>query len=351
MSVKNNIQIINKLIGVIAIITSMGITLASCERMFEDLDPCPHGVKLRFVYDYNMEWANAFPSQVDCLTLYIYDDNGAYVDTRVVTGDELRDEDYRMTLDLEPGSYSFVAYGGIACDDATFAVTQEPGKGSMLTGLGVAMDLSVVNAAEPASRRLHDLFWGTLTAETADNYTEATVEMMKDTNNIRIVLQQQSGEPVDCDDFDISIIDNNSLFAYDNTLVTDDVEPVVYRPWSSGEVRAGVSIVGDNVVPQDVMVAFAELSVSRIMKGNSPRLLITRRADGGVVVDFPIVNYLVMLRSDRYAYPPYNLTDDQEYLDRESDYAMVFFLRPDNTWIDTRIVVNDWVVRINDSEF
>lgn len=37
------------------------VALSSCERIFEDLDPCLHGVSLRFVYDYNMEYANAFP--------------------------------------------------------------------------------------------------------------------------------------------------------------------------------------------------------------------------------------------------------------------------------------------------
>lgn len=81
------------------------VALSSCERIFEDLAPCPHGVSLRFVYDYNMEYANAFPAQVDCLTLYIYDDEDNYVDTRIVTGTELQDENYRMTLDLEEGDY------------------------------------------------------------------------------------------------------------------------------------------------------------------------------------------------------------------------------------------------------
>lgn len=55
-------------------IASISIALPSCEKLYEDLDPCPHGVSLRFIYDYNMEWANAFPKQVDCLTLYIYDE-------------------------------------------------------------------------------------------------------------------------------------------------------------------------------------------------------------------------------------------------------------------------------------
>ena len=32
------------------------VSLLSCERIYEDLEPCQHGVSLRFVYDYNMEY-------------------------------------------------------------------------------------------------------------------------------------------------------------------------------------------------------------------------------------------------------------------------------------------------------
>ena len=93
-------NIISQFAGMVLSAVLATVALSSCERIFEDLDPCPHGVSLRFVYDYNMEFANAFPRQVDCLTLYIYDDKDNYVDTRIVTGTELQDEDYRMTLEI-----------------------------------------------------------------------------------------------------------------------------------------------------------------------------------------------------------------------------------------------------------
>ncbi len=39
---------------------------------------------------------------------------------------------------------------------------------------------------------------------------------------------------------------------------------------------------------------------------------------------------------------------DQEYLDRQSRWNMLFFLDRDHLWLKTNIVVNDWRVRIND---
>ena len=96
------------------LIAATALSFASCDRIHEDLQPCPQGVRLRFVYDYNMEFANAFPSQVDCLTVLFYDEEGNYVTTRTnMTESDLSDENWRMTVDLEPGRYNIIPYGGM----------------------------------------------------------------------------------------------------------------------------------------------------------------------------------------------------------------------------------------------
>lgn len=333
-------NILSRLMGAMLCVASIGLAFSSCERIFDDLEPCPHGVSLRFVYDYNMLYANAFPSSVDCLTLYIYDDNGNYVDTKVVTGPELQDENYRMTLDLKEGTYRFVAYGGLACEKNTFSVLQEPSSGSKYTDLRVEMDKSRVSAPVPADKRLHDMFWGELTLATAELYSEGTVKMMKNTNNIRIVLQQLNGKPVHIDDFDFVITDDNTLFNYDNDLIANG--EITYLPWTSGEAVAGVSGEGENG-GEPVVVAYSEFSTSRLMTKNSPKLLIKLKKDGKEIVNIPLNNYLLLLKSELYA-----KMGPQEYLDRESIWSMVFFLGNDMHWIRTHIKINDWIVRIND---
>ena len=42
--------------------------------------------------------------------------------------------------------------------------------------------------------------------------------------------------------------------------------------------------------------------------------------------------------------------DKQEFLDRRSEWSMLFFLDEDHTWLKTKIKINDWTVRINDAE-
>ena len=40
--------------------------------------------------------------------------------------------------------------------------------------------------------------------------------------------------------------------------------------------------------------------------------------------------------------------DKQEFLDRESEWSMLFFLDADHVWLKTEIKINDWVVRVNE---
>lgn len=328
--------------GAAVFAASIGPVFSSCERIYDDLAPCPHGVSLRFVYDYNMLYANAFPSSVDCLTLYIYDVEGKYVDTKVVTGNELQDENYRMTLDLEKGTYRFVAYGGLACQHHTFAAVEEPSPGTSHQDLQVRMDVDRPSAPVASDRLLHDMFWGELTLPTAELYNEGTVKMMKNTNNIRIVLQQLNGEPLRADDFEFSITDDNSLFASDNDLLPNGT--ITYLPWASGEAVAGVSGDGENE-GQPVVVAYSEFSTSRLMTKNSPKLIIRLKDNGREIVNISLNKYLLMLKSELYA-----KMKPQEFLDRESVWSMVFFLGSDMRWINTHIKINDWIVRINNAD-
>ena len=330
-------NILNNIIGT-AILAAPMMTLPACNAFNEHLEECPEGARLRFVYDYNMEFANAFPSQVDCLTLLVYDENGNYLQTRTETSDVLADENYRMTLDLPAGKYTFVAYGGMACEESSFHFVQQPAPEHPLSSLEVEMDSNCLT--HPVGTNLHPLFYGLLDFEVTDTeftYTEGTVKMMKDTNNIRILLQQLNGDPVNDGDFNFTITDDNTLLDWENIPV--EREPITYYPWTKGQAVAGEYEDGSEAV-----LAFAEFSTSRLYTGNEPRLVITRKSDGENIVNIPLINYLLLLKSQQFS-----RMDSQEFLDRESRWNMIFFLDKNDYWIRTHIVINDWVVRLNDN--
>ena len=90
-------------------------------------------------------------------------------------------------------------------------------------------------------------------------------------------------------------------------------------------------------------MAYAEFSTSRLMLKNSPKLVIRRKEDAGEVLNIPLNNYLLAFRSEFY-----KDMDKQEFLDRQSEWSMLFLLDTDYRWLKTTIKINDWTVRVND---
>lgn len=315
--------------------------LDSCSIINDDLPACPEGVVLRFVYDYNMEFANAFPAQVDCLTLLVSNEEGKIVTTVTETTSVLADENYRMTIDLPAGhKYHFVAYGGLQCDKASFHFVNTPTAGSSASAVEVAMNDDCIDANPGVD--LHPLFYGDLdltVPKGALDYTEGTVYMLRDTNSIRILLQNVDGTPVDVNDFEFTITADNSLMAADNSLIPT-ASGITYSPWAKGQNTAGMVEGGEEAV-----LAFAEFSVGRLIAGHDVTLTVTDKLNDQTVLRIPLINYLLLLKSQHY-----QSMVGQEYLDRENHWDMVLFLS-NGQWIDTRIVINDWTVRLNHEEF
>ena len=160
---------------------------------------------------------------------------------------------------------------------------------------------------------------------------------MKDTNNLRVMMQQADGTPITESDFEFKVVDDNTLMAWNNDVIP--TRSVDYFAWSRGDINPGELQDGN-----PASVAYAEMSFPRLVMENSPRLVITRKSDGHNVVDIPLIIYLLMLKSNA------NPMEPQEFLDRESRWPLFFFLQG-GTWLRIEIVVDDWVVRINNTEF
>ena len=60
--------------------------LSGCSLMHDDLEPCPSGVDLKFVYDYNIQRADMFPDHVGSVTVYVFDQNGNAVGEPLLGG-------------------------------------------------------------------------------------------------------------------------------------------------------------------------------------------------------------------------------------------------------------------------
>lgn len=323
--------------GMAAMLFGMACLSTSCDRLHEDLQPCDSGVRLRIVDYENMEESNVFYAQAHCLTLFVYDSEGNYLQKRTADREQIQDENWRMVIDLPAGHYRMLAYAGMECPDASFSFVTNP-ESTKMQDMEVKLDSEYLSPSN--DKPLHYLFYGTLDLEIPEpgagtTYTEATLRMQKDTNDVRILLANESGVPVDEADFDFNIIADNTLINYENNLLP--AGDVTYWPWTHGNAEMG--LIGSD---EPAVVAYAELSVSRFVYGNPVTLLITRKSDGEEVVRIPLLNLLMLYKSERYS-----SWTTQQFFNHNSRWNLTFFLTGEGLWLRTKIVVNDWIVRIN----
>ena len=75
------------------------------------------------------------------------------------------------------------------------------------------------------------------------------------------------------------------------------------------------------------------------------RLTVTNNETDETVLSIPLIDYALLVKG----YYNRNMSD-QEYLDRQDVYDMVFFLDKDGSWMNSYIYINSWKVVFQDTE-
>lgn len=322
--------------------------LTSCNgAIYDDEGDCEVVYKVRFRYDMNMKFADAFAHEVTSVNLYAFSQDGTLVWQTYENGDRLAEEGYSITLPLNPGKYKLMAWCGLD-NQESFTV---PGitEGGLMESLHCKLNRTYhAEDGAVSTDDLHRLFHGVIEVELPESLDGGeyvyTMPLTKDTNVFRVVLQHLSGEDIDVNDFSFKIEDSNGWLHHDNSLRDD--EPITYHAWSTYSGTAGVDTDGSRAITS-VSVAVAELTTSRLTMrdwslSQKPMLTIRKTDDNSVVARIPVVDYALLVKGN------YNRNmSDQEYLDRQDEYNMTFFLDANNHWVDTEIIINSWKVVLN----
>ena len=63
------------------------------------------------------------------------------------------------------------------------------------------------------------------------------------------------------------------------------------------------------------------------------------------MISVPLIDYALLIKGH------YNEgISDQEYLDRQDEYNMVFFLDKNENWVNTYIYINSWKVVLQNTD-
>jgi len=378
------------------------LALSSCDMMTEDLDDCPTGLYVNFVYDYNIQRADMFKDHVGGLTLYVYDESDRLVATKSMgesqlskygsymhfTEEELApDHTYRlMAVAFQHDMLSTIGAKYRQTGNTIGAQWQQFRIDLDHTTLDYATRATPVNYSYVSDIAPLDTLWHTLTTITtpADTYpkvlspesltpaktkyhqnsdgsistngvetvsvvkgepTYATVSLIRDTNHLNISLREiDNPEQVNHEDYEVTIIDDNASVDYENNVIAPN-DSVIYRPYAqwTSTVESDGQTTADRSAHYDLM--FNRLRYNTTASKNAV-LCIRKRITGEIVALF---NLPYILCQGRMAYEINNY-QPQEYLDREYDYRLELWLKgerwQEGAFITVCVDVLSWAKRI-----
>lgn len=339
----------------VALASIVGLSFSSCEDFFDYEGDCDVIHKVRFVYDLNLKWADAFPSEVKSVNLYVFDSKGIFVREYSESGDALSQPGYEITLDLPAGDYTLLAWCGLhneGVDSESFTVPSPVVGVTHIEEMTCVMNTTPTpaksRADEPmvySDNRLQFLYHGLLDVTLEDNHDGKeyihTVSLTKDTNHIRIILQELSSEQgLNEDDYEIYIEDADGRIAYNNDLIGSQI--VHFSPWSQVTDAVGVGRVEAGGIKY-VNGLVADLSVGRMMASRQNDMMLTIRnahTHSDIIARVPLIQYALLSRT--YYEMAYGHTmTPQEFLDREDEYVLTFFLY-NQTWMGAYIDILSW---------
>jgi hypothetical protein len=327
--------------------------LTACGMLEEDdVEACAARYHLQFIDDKNLSFADAFDHEVEDLTLYVYGPDGTLVTTLSEEGDALHPATASYAMDLSqlpPGDYHLVAWGGLL-GDASFSVP-ELTEGAPLEQLTCSLHrVSRANSRSVSDTDLTALFHGMTDITIPDTDTPGDhyfrMQLTRNTKNVTVVLQQLGAGSLSTEDYEFFITANNGHLNHDNTLLYDQ-QPFSYEAWETRVVDSGEDTFQSTETEVETSTAalVARMTTSRFVlsdnKGETrPMLSVLNRHTGATVLSVPLIDYALMVRS-HYA----DITDDQDYLDRQHDYNITFFLR-DGVWLSSEVIINSWRISL-----
>lgn len=344
----------------IAVTLSLGAILtSSCDNnlIYEDQGDCTVRYYIQFVYDLNMKNADAFPAEVQSVNLYAFDEEGLFVKEFTEDGEILEKPGYLMQLDLDPGQYTFVGWCGLVNEDGvdSFTVPTPVAGVTTLEELTCTLNAEKTKSAtetEYCDAKLHFLYHGMIEADLPDlgeGYQLEyyyTMPLTKDTNHIRVMLQElDSNNPeMQVDDYDFEIEAVNGMMLYNNAIAPQS-PTVIYSPWEKIPNDMGIGNIDEN----DGTIKYskgiiADFMTSRLMadQQDTSFLNITKTEDGRLIAAVPYMQYALMgLDYFRSTYPWAKNMTPQELLDRMDEYELTLILEK-GKWVGIEVKILSW---------
>lgn len=354
-------------------------TMSSCIK--EDMDDCPPAISkvaLQFDYTYNVKQADAFAAEVKNINVYAFDENGKFFDSYIESREKFETGHTMEITGLKDGKYTFVC---LARDRQVMSRAEDDEMefsfASLTPGVSTIDDLTVRMGKDNGEEIKNDKEFAALyTAKTQVDFQRlnqkgnegtvvtSTLSLMKCTKTYRIVLLPYENDQADFkpENFDVRIEGSAAWLDHKGEKVKN--EKITYLPYNM-ERRANYDGAHTEVNEEPVDQALIyDLSSSRMFERQSDRRVV-RDGDKNDYDDKRII--ITDLRDKDHPIELFNHSlpwflalcgekvnqnwDDQEYLDREDHYVLMFYVSDKRDYnMITKVNVNGWNVNIKDTE-
>lgn len=354
-------------------------TMSSCIK--EDMDDCPPAISkvaLQFDYTYNVKQADAFAAEVKNINVYAFDENGKFFDSYIESREKFETGHTMEITGLKDGKYTFVC---LARDRQVMSRAEDDEMefsfASLTPGVSTIDDLTVRMGKDNGEKIKNDKEFAALyTAKTQVDFQRlnqkgnegtvvtSTLSLMKCTKSYRIVLLPYENDQADFkpENFDVRIEGSAAWLDHKGEKMKN--ERITYLPYNM-ERRANYDGAHTEVNEEPVDQALIyDLSSSRMFERQSDRRVV-RDGDKNDYDDKRII--ITDLRDKDHPIELFNHSlpwflalcgekvnpnwDDQEYLDREDHYVLMFYVSDKRDYnMITKVNVNGWNVNIKDTE-
>lgn len=354
-------------------------TMSSCIK--EDMDDCPPAISkvaLQFDYTYNVKQADAFSAEVKNINVYAFDENGKFFDSYIESREKFETGHTMEITGLKDGKYTFVC---LARDRQVMSRAEDDEMefsfASLTPGVSTIDDLTERMGKDNGEEIKNDKEFAALyTAKTQVDFQRlnqngnegtvvtSTLSLMKCTKTYRIVLLPYENDQADFkpENFDVRIEGSAAWLDHKGEKMKN--ERITYLPYNM-ERRANYDGAHTEVNEEPVDQALIyDLSSSRMFERQNDRRVV-RDGDKNNYDDKRII--ITDLRDKDNPIELFNHSlpwflalcgekvnpnwDDQEYLDREDHYVLMFYVSDKRDYnMITKVNVNGWNVNIKDTE-
>ena len=201
---------------------------------------CESGVVLSFQYLHNPENRDLFGSEVEKVTVFVFDEAGYYTDSYSESGPRLAQEGYRMSLPLPRGKYTLLVWGGLL---DTYIVGEKTGgtvQPELRKGITKLEDFRLTLDTSPSSRAPQpdpnllvaadpdDLYYGKAAADVNGmRLQEVKVPLIKNTSKLQFKVTELPSvggpSPADIDDlpYTLSASGANTMLNGNNGIAAE----------------------------------------------------------------------------------------------------------------------------------